>query len=213
MKEHALFSQVIIPFHPEFRKKENASLVSYAIKNPEIFNVTRLVEEAMAWNGGYEFVDGYHYDFSDGSECKTGSVHPAKKNGSKSHSCEITGVRSSSGKFKTGPIRAIIYIPNTHSLRFYFFPEEDWTKMVNVHPSSGVGRLQSSYNSDRDTIDKWARWEISDFLTLAKIHSFPTEKWNLQFEDGVLYVTNGIQKHRIDNPDLLSFTQPQYSNE
>lgn len=172
-KEYVLLEQVIIPFHPIFSDKRYEALAEYALEHPQIFKVTRLVEETLAHVGGYDFVDGSHYDFSDGTECKTASVSSTVKRKTasvcNSFSAEISGVMTASGNFKSGAIRAVVYVPQKQGLRYYFFPPSTWEDMVNVHPTTGMGRLKATYNLQHDTINLWDPFRVSSFEELAKL--------------------------------------------
>lgn len=166
-KEKLIIKEIINKFHPKF--VSNPDLCEFALESPEVFNVERLVEITMAHVGGYDYVDGAHYDFSDGSECKTASVRPSAKSGGACYSLEISNLVSGAGTTKSGPIRVVLYNPHIQKLKYYFFPSGEVEQIgINIHPTSKKGRLFASWNCVTDTCNKLDKYEVESFDTLAK---------------------------------------------
>tara|TARA_B100000900_G_C20245868_1_gene579858 strand:- start:69 stop:599 length:531 start_codon:yes stop_codon:yes gene_type:complete len=166
-KNKTLFRNIVNKYHPDFKSK---SILKQVEKHPLIFNIEHLIELTMAEVGGYEFVDADHCDFSDGTECKTGSIRQSlygqRKN---TYSLEISNIVSPGGNIKEGDVRVVIYNPHTDSQTYYYIPQEDLTKIgINYHPTTGVGRIFASWNSKKNTIRKLDKYEVESFEDLAK---------------------------------------------
>ena len=127
-----LYTDLIIKTHPSFKK--GSSLAKSLTDHQNFFNIEALVEDMMAIcsNGKYEFIDGIHEDFSDGSECKTGTLHV---NGTTSVA-EITSVKSKFGKLKTGAVRCVILNPHFKKLHFVFVPKAAVQKIMSTKDGS-----------------------------------------------------------------------------
>ena len=166
-KNLVLMRDVICVYHPEFRKSKD--LQAYGLKHSDIFNVERLIEESLAAVGPYQFIDGDHADFSDGTDSKTASirVNPIKP-GANSHNGEISGVETAGGGRKAGALRCTIFNPHTDSLKFYFLPKSMWSRNITIHPSSGVGKIVYTYHRPYDHIVKFHGHECSSFEELAR---------------------------------------------
>jgi hypothetical protein len=167
-KEKLIIQEIINKLHPKFTG--NPELCNFALESPELFNVERLVEVTMAHVGGYDYVDGAHYDFSDGSECKTASVRPTpSKPNSSSYALEISNVISGAGTAKSGSIRVVLYNPHIQQLRYYYLPPGEIDKIgVNIHPTSNKGRVFATWNIITDTCNKLDRYSVPSFEDLAK---------------------------------------------
>ena len=166
-KNKTLFRNIVNKYHPDFKSK---SLLKQVEKHPSIFNIEHLIELTMAEIGGYKFIDADHCDFSDGTECKTGSVSPnPTKPGRNSYRLEISNVVSQAGNIKEGDVRVVIYNPHTNSQTYYYIPQEDLTKIgINYHPTTGIGRIFATWNSKKNTISKLDKYEVESFEELAK---------------------------------------------
>ena len=168
-KKLTLMRDVICRYHPRFRK--SADLKKHGLENPEHFNIERLVEESLAALGPYKYVDGSHFDYDDGSDCKTASIrlNPTLP-GRNTYSGEIAGVSTAGGGQKAGSLRCTIYNPhrNGGELRFYYLPLKMWRKHITIHPSSGVGKIMYTYNRIHDDIIKFDGYECASFEELAR---------------------------------------------
>jgi len=158
---------VICIYHPAFRK--SLDLRALGMKHPDIFNVAKLIEESLAAVGHYKVTDGYHADFSDGTDSKTASItKTASIRASNSYHGEITGVTTAGGHLKAGALRCTIYNPHKDSLRFYFLPKSMWSRHITTHPSTGIGKIQYYYHKLHDRIVKLHGYECSSFKELAR---------------------------------------------
>jgi hypothetical protein len=168
MSKHlVLIRDVICQYHPKFRRSKY--MREYALNNPMIFNVERLIEESFAAVGPYSFIDAAHADFSDGTDSKTASIreNPSKQ-GSNTYRGEITGVETAGGGQKIGSLRCTIFNPHTDSLMYYFLPKCMWSQNITIHPSSGVGKVVYSYNRIHDEIIKFDGYRLNTFEELAR---------------------------------------------
>lgn len=157
---------IVTKHHPEFRN--NIKLRTMALEHPDFFNIEKLVEHTLAEVGPYEFIDGDHCDYDDGTDCKTASirVNPSK-DGSLTHRGEISGVTSVSGSMKIGGLRCIIYNPHSDGLKYYFLPRKFWQENITFHPTSGIGKIVYSYNRKTRQIPKFVGYECASFEELA----------------------------------------------
>ena len=165
-KNKLLATEIVAKYHPTYRR--NADRKANLLKNPDHYKLTYLVEQAMASVGSHKFVDGHHYDLSDYSEIKTASIRmaPSTKGGC-SFAGEITGVTGASGNEKIGPIRLVVYNPHTSSLMYYMLPKDVWSQKITRHPTSGVGKVTYTYNSNTDAIAKFEDYRVKSFRQLA----------------------------------------------
>jgi hypothetical protein len=166
-KEHLILTEIIFKYHPLF--VNNIELQTFALENQDVFRIERLVEHTMAYVGGYNFINGAHCDFDDGSECKTASVRPSpNKPSTTSYTLEISNVVSSGGCAKTGPIRVVLYNPHTYNLKYYYLPAAAIYDIgVNIHPTTNMGRLFATWNSLTGICNKLDYYEVDNFTTLA----------------------------------------------
>lgn len=166
-KALVMMRDVICVFHPEFRNSKE--LQAYGLKNPEIFNIERLIEESLAAVGPYKVINGDHADFCDGTDSKTASirVNPTSP-GHNTYRGEISGVETAGGGRKAGALRCTIYNPHKDSLKFYFLPKYMWSQHITIHPSSGQGKIMFTYNKPHDRIVMFYGYECANFEELAR---------------------------------------------
>jgi hypothetical protein len=165
-KNLVLLRDVINVYHPKFRKSKRKQ--ADTIKDPDHYNVTRLVEECSSAIGPYDFTDEAHADYSDTTDFKTASIRIKPCTGSAtSYPGEITGVICASGNPKAGALRVAIYNPHTESLMFYFLPKSWWIDNVTLHPTSGIGKITYCYNKLSGRIAKFKGFECTSFEELA----------------------------------------------
>jgi hypothetical protein len=165
-KNHVLMRDVISRYHPAFRA--SADLRRYGLAHSDIFNVERLVEESLAAVGPYEFIDGEHADFSDGTDSKTASIYPtALTHTGRTFKGEISGVETAGGGQKSGGLRCVIYNPHRDCLMYYFLPKSFWRQYIVIHPSSQIGKVQFTYNKEHNYIPKFWGMECEGFEQLA----------------------------------------------
>lgn len=160
-KNFVLIRDVIIKYHPDFVK--NRTLQKMALSRPHIFNVERLIEEALAAVGGYNFVDeaGRDFDCPNNSDSKTASLLRNKQSA-------IT-LTISSVECKIGSLRVTIYNPFADRVDFMYISEKDIKSVKracygkNEHSQRIVGswnQFTDSYNSMED-FRKWSFEELA----------------------------------------------------
>jgi len=164
-----LYVELILENHPKFA--EGTALRESLMDNPNFFNIEHLVEDMLAEcsEGQYEFNDGIHEDFTDGSEAKTGTLY-VKGNTS---TAEITSVRSKFGVLKKGAIRCVVLNPILEKLHFILVPQASVIKMMHTaqgKPKSNPSlwlRYDKKLNTFRIPIDKYGCVEYNSFKELA----------------------------------------------
>jgi len=165
-----LFTDLIVQNHPNFQL--GSSLYDSLMENPAYFNFTHIIEDMMAVlsEGQYEFTNGIHEDYSDSSECKTGTLHISEA--SNFSSAELTNVRSQDGTLKKGAIRAVVLNPILEKFHFFFIPKDSVYRMM--HTQYGDPKASRSlwlqYNMKRNvfsTVDKYDFVEYNTFKELA----------------------------------------------
>lgn len=111
-----LLAECVVENHPVYKESPFREAV---LQRPADFNLEHLIEQSFALcsDGLYEFNDGIHEDFTDESECKTGTLHLS------ANAAEITNVRSKDGVLKKGAIRAVVVNPDLEKLHYFFIPK------------------------------------------------------------------------------------------
>lgn len=164
----SLLVSLIVEHHPMFIESEY--MRNAIINDSAIFNIPRLIEESMAAcsNDSYAFIDAEHADFTDGSECKTGSLHVSAQGSA----AEISSVRSAGGILKQGGVRAVISNPVLNKLHYIFIPKKSLHDIM--HKKDGTPKVSKSawlrYNSNKNeftTIKKYGIIELSSFKELC----------------------------------------------
>lgn len=165
-KNVVLFREVIFKYHPAF--KSSLELQAYAKKNPDMFNVPRLIEESFAAVGPYKFIDGSHADFSDGTDSKTASigVNSTTVNGN-SFSGAVHSVVTSAGSLKQGGLRVVIYNPHEDNLMYYYLPKNFWSNHITMHNKKNAGMISYTYNKTTCSIKKFENYRVGSFRQLA----------------------------------------------
>lgn len=170
MCKNSILMKEIVKYHPLFSGGKNKQVKEWALKHPNCFNVTRLIEEAIATaSKTYTREDGDHYDFSDGSEMKSVTIRkrPTYSYGKRttSHFVRITNVKSNlTGTLKIGPLRVIAFNGYTNDVEFYFFPKDIWQKF-NI---SKQGEIISNWSRKTRMIPQWEQYKVKSFHALAK---------------------------------------------
>ena len=139
-KRELLLKEVIVPYHPTFSKSVDLENV-----NPEWFDVSLLLEEAMSHVGEYEWVNLPHMDFSDGSDCKSSTVNNRKRG-------LIDRVISHGGKEKSGMLRVVVYNSISQKIMYYALPK---------------GSIGYGYKIETDTIPKIEEFRCGTFKELC----------------------------------------------
>lgn len=175
-KAKRILTDLVFVYNREFA--DNNSL-DYVLDHLEYYNIPRLVEETMAITGGYKFVDEQHFDFSDGTECKTSSVNPiGKLETPTSHSCEITNTISRGGVTKSGDLRVVIYNAVTDSLEYFFIPQSDILGLSCKSPNR-MGKISCTYNSKKNKINMLEQYRCETFFEVATRQSSLSESQKL----------------------------------
>jgi hypothetical protein len=163
-KNQLILKQIITIYNPEYYDLD--------ISDPKDYDVSKMLEETMALVGGYTFLDGSHFDFSDGTECKTGSVqrNPRKQNGirTNNHDVRISSTSSGAGVSKTGDLRVVIYNNVTNKLEFFFIPQRDIDKLTSMDGYKKKGDIKTTYNRETNKITALEKYRMSDFVSLCK---------------------------------------------
>jgi hypothetical protein len=159
-----LWIDLIIENHLSFA--EGTQLRESLLSNPEFFNLHHVIESMMSQCsiGLYEFNDGIHEDFTDGSECKTGTLYIYEN----SAFAEISSVRSKSGVLKHGAIRCVVLNPILEKLHFIFIPKAAVQSMMGKNSKRSLDlRYDKKLNRFRVPIDKHGCVEYNTFKELA----------------------------------------------
>ena len=141
------------------------------------YSAEHIVEDAMAHVGGYTYVDKDHYDNSDYSETKTGTLSR--------HDLRVrigNIVSKHTGTPKVGDIRAVIYNEFTTELEYFFMPKAEWED-IREHGDANKAVLRASYNQHTGKVIKWERFRVKDFETLAKTPATITSPYQFQPTD------------------------------
>ena len=163
-KAKRILTDLVFVHNREFA--DNNSL-DYVLNHLEYYNIPRLVEETMAVTGGYKFVDEQHFDFSDGTECKTSSVNPiGRLDSPTTHSVVISNTVSRSGVPKSGDLRVVIYNAVTDSLEYFFIPQSDILGLSCKSPNH-KGLISCTYSSIKNKIQKMEQYRCKSFLDVA----------------------------------------------
>lgn len=174
-KHFLILRDFVIPNFSMF-KDYTAAQIQRVLDDPRVYDVEYLVEKTVAEMGGLVHTDGDHSDYSDGSDCKTGSIKPSSPSrGANSCTVEITAVArkgQQSIAYKAGDLRVLIYNPHKNECRYYFVPKWWWMNNINFHSSTGVGRILATYNKKTDRIEKWEQFRCATAQewALMKIH-------------------------------------------
>ena len=169
-KAEIILRDVICEYHPDVAG--NKQVIAFLKKHVNWLDIEGMVEETMSFVGGYEFVDESHYDFSDGSDCKTASVQPGtiKHYGKDTtgHLCEITGIGNvgDNSQVKSGDLRVVVYNPHKQCLQYYFIPNKDMLRIMRYH--SGGYRITTNWNRKWDRNMKLDKFEVDSFVELAQ---------------------------------------------
>ena len=161
-KNYVLIRDVIIKYHPSFIKSPD--LCNYGLANPDIFNVERLIEEALAHNGGYNFINeaGRDYDDRWNSDCKTTTVI-ADGN---SKTAIISSVEN-----KIGSLRITIYNPFKDAVDFMYIPKKSVAllKEPSYGKNSYKEKIRARWNANTDYYNSCDKFRVDSFKKLATI--------------------------------------------
>jgi len=160
-----LYVNLIIENHPTFK----GAMGKYFKKHTHLFNIEAIIEDMMAIcsKRKYTFIDGVGEDFSDGSECKTGTLH---LNGISK--AEITNVKTKQGNLKKGGIRCVILNPKLEKLHFVFIPKAAVIKLMTT--SNGTIKKSTSiwlsYTYNKDSFSRcFEKYGIIEYPTFKQL--------------------------------------------
>ncbi len=153
-----MLREIVFPHHPAF---QNPQVQTFALANPEVYNIERLIELTLAHVGGMKFVDEVGYDFlPDYSDSKTVSVNKD------SYKAEFSGVEN-----KIGALRVTVYNPITDTVAFFFLPKRQVRAVkrdcygVNSHKE----RIVFSYSRvHSDSYGYFDDYRVTTFRELAR---------------------------------------------
>jgi hypothetical protein len=144
------------------------------LSNWRHYNVEHIVEDAMARVGGYEYVNADHYDNSDYSETKTGTLRKHDK------TVSISNIISRyTSTPKAGDIRAVIFNEFTTLLEYFFMPKAGW-ESIREYGDANKDILRAKYNPNTGIINKWEQFRVPDFETLAKMPATVTSPYEFK---------------------------------
>ena len=160
-KHFVLIRDVISKYHPEFCK--SADLCRYALQNPTIFNVERLIEESLAAVGGYDFVDEAGRDFNCqwNSDSKTTTVIQDGH----SKTAIITSIES-----KIGSLRVTIYNPFRDRVDFMYIPRREVVALSEPcygRKAAAKEKLRARWNESGDHYNLFNIFRKKSFEDLA----------------------------------------------
>ena len=163
-KNRKILKDIIMVHHPKFLNRKD--------DDPRYYNVPFLLEETMAIQGGFEFVDGDHFDFSDGTEAKSATVtlKTVSTKSKNNHRMIISNTISLAGIEKSGDLRVVVYNNVTDALEYFFIPQRD-IRALSTIPKKGVPRIEARYNSVTNKIPRLEKYRVSDFVALCACKS------------------------------------------
>lgn len=159
-----LLVDLILKNHKKFAV--GTQLGDSLVRDPGFFNLFHIIEDMMSncSEGQYEFNNGIHEDYTDESECKTGTLYVYEKNAF----AEVTNVRSQFGILKRGSVRSVILNPVLEKLHFIFIPKSAVQSMMSKNKKTSlILRYDSKLNRFRLPIDKHGCVEYNTFKELA----------------------------------------------
>jgi hypothetical protein len=167
-KSKTLYHTIIREYHPSIAN--STEVKSFMDTHWGWMNIEKMIEETMAAVGGYEFVDGEHHDFSDLTECKTGSIKiNPQQNTNNCYSVRITNIESGAGITK-GSIRAVIYNPHTDACMYYYIPASHLNTKIKLTFLNGPGTIKNidaTWNSNTNRINKLEQYRVTTFTELC----------------------------------------------
>ena len=113
------------------------------------------------------------YDFTDKSDCKTGSIFLDEK-GNENKRTYVGAIDGLSARNRTGTltpkpgaIRAIIYNPYIEELWYYFFPRNVWIELAQNNRND----MRFNWNPNKNYIKKLHGYEVDTFKDLANMRT------------------------------------------
>jgi len=123
-------------------------------------NVSMFLEQVVSHIGNLKHSNKTGEDHEDGSDTKFASINYGPNGGGTfAHSGIIGNL-----KCKKGALRIVIYIQHTDSLKFYFIPYPEWTKMTCMNGKY----LRLSYSTKKDQVSRLSKYEVA-FVEMCKL--------------------------------------------
>jgi len=166
-KEQLILEECVYPHHDMFKLDTVSNHLRKYEKTLENL-AQKLAEEAMAHasNGLLSWTDDDHEDYTDGSDQKTGTVHP--KGSSGGGHLEVSGLSTQAGTYKNGALRVIAYNKIKNRLDYFYFPKDVWY-YNRQFTNKGIARLIISYSGRSDSYVWWAqKCKVRNFETLSQ---------------------------------------------
>lgn len=162
-KDEILFQNIVMKYHPDFKYRgELEKAMSLKDASRGRYNVEFLVEETIGVCGNLERSAEAGMDYSDGSDCKTSSVHHRDVMRSNSMRWVISSTNS-----KHAWLRTVIYNPFLERLAFFMIPLHSRMRKYNVQ-SNGRGRIDGVYRLDSDHYQGIEKYRVNDFSDICR---------------------------------------------
>lgn len=166
-KQTIFLKEIAYKHHPIYMNSNlsfQQELLEIVYKSPKSINIENITEEAIAYRGGYNFVDkkSKDYDDIDESDSKTGTMNPITKK------VEISGLGN-----KIGAIRLCIWNTILNRIDYMFFPYAIWkynlgTKCYGKNTDDKI-RLQMRWNEKKDSYNKFEVFKLNNFCELSSM--------------------------------------------
>lgn len=169
-KDSKLLKEIVFNYHPMF--KHSTTLQEAAIIDPSIFNVERLIEQSLAAEGGYNFVDEFGYDFDDECLSDSKTVTVVNNGGRNQSKVIIIG----NVHTKIGSLRVTIYNPYSNKIDYMYIPQRAVRilKENNGSQSREAGpkeRIRATWNERYDHYNRLEEFRVPNFVALANATS------------------------------------------
>jgi len=158
-KNSTILRDIVFPHLPAFKDKV---IQNFALANPEVYNIERLVELTLAHVGKMQFVDAEGYDFlPDYSDSKTVTINV------NSLRAQVNSVET-----KIGALRISAYNACNDNMAYFFVPKSELNRIKR--PCYGVHehkeRIQFSYSTVyEDSYGYFDEYRVDSFRHLAEI--------------------------------------------
>jgi hypothetical protein len=166
-KHEVVLQDHVFHLHKDFIEDE--VLREYALKNPRMFDIEHLNEEAFNHASGYkrnhkkgetDTVDAYKGKRT--AEYKTGSVRENPKAKCKnSFDTEIRNVASPAGVIKQAPLIVTMYNQPCNRIDYFFIPQEDIHKLLSSNGKKGNLKIKGTFNTKTGYAAKLRPYHVS----------------------------------------------------
>ena len=177
-KHYVFMRDIVVRYHPDFACSRY--LRGLGLRKPLLFNIERLVEESLAAQGGYNFVDepGRDFDDAENSDSKTVSV-VSNSNYRPSYSFSIHNVDT-----KIGSLRVSVFNPWKDGVDYMYIPRVAVTQLQENDGTRGTAtvtkrRIRTTWSQSLDHYNRLDSYRVPNFPTLAQCQSVPTVRWNI----------------------------------